>query len=157
MRPIGMRVFLALLVCLVACGGPIDAGDTIGPPTTMVATTGPPTTTVGTTEEATVPEYDTEFSPVVEPARADLAARLDVEESSIEVVSTQAVTWRDGSLGCPQPGMVYTQALVEGSRVVLEHDDRFYDYHAGGVEPFLCESEDEDGGHDSVPPLEGTV
>lgn len=148
MRPIGMRFVLATLVLLVACGEAVDAGET----------TAPPTTAVETTEEETVPEHGGEFAPVVEQSRADLAVRLDVEESSIEVVSAQAVTWRDGSLGCPQPGMMYTQALVEGSRVVLEHDERFYDFHAGADdEPFLCESDAEDGGYDSVPPLEGAT
>ena len=33
------------------------------------------------------------------------------------VVQVEEVTWPDGSLGCPQPGMAYTQALVPGYRV----------------------------------------
>ncbi|HUG75656.1 MAG TPA: hypothetical protein VMM81_08330 [Acidimicrobiia bacterium] len=146
MRLNHMKFALVLVgVFFVACGEAGDAGETTAPPSTMVETT----------EEDTVPEHDGEFAPVVGQSRADLAVRLDVEELSIEVISSQAVTWRDGSLGCPQPGMMYTQALVEGSRVVLEHDERFYDYHAGvDDDPFLCESDAEDGGHDSVPPLE---
>jgi hypothetical protein len=28
-----------------------------------------------------------------------------------EVVSAKAVTWSDGSLGCPEPGKLYTQAF----------------------------------------------
>ena len=35
--------------------------------------------------------------------------------------------------------MKYTQALVEGVRVVLEVDGTRYQYHAGGARPlFLC-------------------
>lgn len=91
-------------------------------------------------------------------ARADLAMHLDVGEASIEIVSTEQVTWSDGSLGCPEPGMFYTQALVEGTRIILEHDGRFFAYHSGADnEPFLCASDDEDGGHDGIPPLEGAV
>ncbi len=90
----------------------------------------------------TEPSYGAELSPVVERARADLATRLGVEESVIEVVSAELVTWSDGSLGCPQPGMMYTQALVEGSRVVLGSEGTLYPYHAGpDGEPFLCEGE----------------
>lgn len=149
MRLKQMKPALLLMLLLVACGGGgADAGET----------TAPPTTNVETTEEETAPEHSGEGAPVVEQSRADLAVRLDVEESSIGVTSVGAVTWSDGSLGCPQPGMMYTQALVDGNRVVLEHDDRFYDYHAGADdEPFLCESDAEDGGYDSIPPLEGTV
>jgi len=73
-------------------------------------------------------------------ATADLARRLDVDPADVEVVSAELVTWRDGSLGCPQPGMVYTQALVDGTRVVLEVAGRRYEYHSGGARgPFLCD------------------
>ncbi len=68
-----------------------------------------------------------------------LAGTLGVDTSMVEVVSQEAVTWRDGSLGCAQPGMLYTQALVEGSRVVLRVDGADYEYHSGGhAEPFHC-------------------
>ena len=73
-------------------------------------------------------------------AVVDLAERLGVALGEIEIVSAEEVTWRDGSLGCPQPGMRYTQALVNGSRIVLRHGDREYHYHSGrGRPPFLCE------------------
>lgn len=73
-------------------------------------------------------------------AVADLATRLDVEVSSIEVVSDEAVTWSDGSLGCAKPGMVYTQALVEGARIVLRLEEKDYEYHSSGdSQPFWCE------------------
>ena len=72
-------------------------------------------------------------------AVADLAAREGVDPSAITVISTDEVTWRDGSMGCPEPGMNYTQALVPGIRVVLELDGVRYEYHAGGARSiFLC-------------------
>ncbi len=73
-------------------------------------------------------------------AVADLAARQGVEATAITVVSTDEVTWRDGSMGCPEPGMNYTQALVPGIRVILELDGVRYEYHSGGGRSmFLCE------------------
>lgn len=72
-------------------------------------------------------------------ARADLADRLGVAPATIELVERSEVTWRDGSLGCPQPGMAYTQALVNGSRIVLRHAGVDYHYHSGrGRQPFYC-------------------
>lgn len=62
--------------------------------------------------------------------KADLVQRAGVQESAITVVWSLAVTWNDGSLGCPKPGMNYTQALVPGYWVVLEADDVIYDYRA---------------------------
>lgn len=69
----------------------------------------------------------------------DLAGRLDVDPSQIGVVDDKAVTWRDGSLGCPELGMNYTQALVPGRRIVLDHAGQFYRYHGAlDREPFPC-------------------
>lgn len=145
------RVMTILLgaVFVVACGQSAE-----GPG----SSDGSSTTVPDSQTSTTVVTYDPALMTVVESARADLADRLDVEESSLQVALAELVTWSDGSMGCPQPGMFYTQALVDGSRVVLKHGDRFFAYHAGVDEmPFLCESEADDGGHDSVPPLEGVV
>lgn len=72
-------------------------------------------------------------------AVADLASRLDVEADAIEVVAEEAVTWRDGSLGCAKEGQFYTQALVDGSRITLRTDGTDYEYHSGGAKPsFWC-------------------
>lgn len=71
---------------------------------------------------------------------ADLQARLGVSAETITVVRDQAVTWPDGSLGCPEPGMAYTQALVDGYWVVLAQGGREYDYRSGRAGFFiLCE------------------
>ncbi len=74
-------------------------------------------------------------------AITDLANRLGIPGSDIEVVTEKIVTWRDGSLGCPKPGMMYTQALVEGTLIVLRAGGRDYSYHSGaGKPPFYCEN-----------------
>ncbi len=70
---------------------------------------------------------------------ADLAARLGIDGSGVTLVSQEEVTWSDGSLGCPQPDMSYTQVLVNGSLVVLEAGGTTYEYHSGvGRDPFYC-------------------
>jgi hypothetical protein len=71
---------------------------------------------------------------------ADLAARLQVRPEEITMVKAEAVVWRDGSLGCPKPGMMYTQSLVPGYQAILEVGGRQYDYHADqGGYFFLCQ------------------
>jgi len=65
--------------------------------------------------------------PAVDAALADAATRFSVQAA---VVKVERVTWRDGSLGCPQPGMAATQALVPGWRVQLAAGERSFDYHA---------------------------
>jgi hypothetical protein len=77
----------------------------------------------------------------VEQAKADLAKRLGVQAADVTVVSSAQVTWRDGSLGCPKPGMFYPQYVVEGVRTILRAGGKEYHYHSGrGRAPFLCEN-----------------
>ena len=55
------------------------------------------------------------------------------------LVSSEAVTWNNGALGCPRPGVMYTQALVDGMRVVVSVDGKSYDYRFGANDrPVLC-------------------
>lgn len=56
------------------------------------------------------------------------------------VVSAENVRFNDGSLGCPQPGVQYIQAQVDGMRVIVEAGGKRYDYRFGqGDVPRLCE------------------
>lgn len=161
-----MRTLVSMLLAgslVTACGAPGSGSTSEPPPTTQAPgateATGHPetaettTTTGGTSMAITDPSPGEPLDRLVEEAVADLATRLQVAPATIEVLRTEEITWPDGSLGCPQPGEAYTQALVEGYRVILRHGARIYLYHAGGEGPiFLCPSEDKDGGHEFVPP-----
>ena len=50
---------------------------------------------------------------------ADLMTRKNIMREEIAVTRAEAVIWPDGSLGCPRPGEMYTQATVEGYWIVL--------------------------------------
>ncbi len=126
-----------LVLALVACGAasePLAAGD---PTTTTVAGDATTVTTEDLTLQTNQPA-DAGLPAVVEAARRDLATRLDVPAEDIAMTSAALVVWNDGSIGCPQPGMSYTQALVDGARITLTHDGTEYVYHQGGDQPFLC-------------------
>jgi hypothetical protein len=60
---------------------------------------------------------------------ADAAKRTGVAASRIKVLSAEKVTWRDGSMGCPEPGGFYPQALVPGFRIRLMAGGDTLDYH----------------------------
>lgn len=70
--------------------------------------------------------------------KADLARRRKAPVEDIEVLRAQAVLWRDGSLGCPKPGQMYTQALVNGYWVILGLHGKEWDYRAGSKHFALC-------------------
>jgi hypothetical protein len=60
----------------------------------------------------------------------DAARRTGMDKATLKVESAEAVTWADGSLGCPQPGMNYTMALVPGYRIKVRVGEQVLDYHA---------------------------
>ena len=72
---------------------------------------------------------------LVDIATADLAAKLGIEKTDIQVAEAGYVTWRDSSIGCPQPDMQYMQVLTNGSRIVLKANNSVYHYHSGGNQP----------------------
>lgn len=130
----------ALLLTLTACasGGTVSGQPSTGP---MNTATPAPTASGGITPPP-VPSGD----PVDVPTARWDAIVADLTTRGVSgtptLVSSEAVMWPDGSLGCPQPGMSYTQAVVEGMRVVVTADGKQYDYRFGasGDSPKLCES-----------------
>lgn len=75
------------------------------------------------------PHRDLSFAPQMLLARKDLAERLGVTEHEILFMTGEGKTWPDGSLGCPQPGEMYTQAEVRGWVLTFRHRQRLYTYH----------------------------
>jgi hypothetical protein len=98
----------------------------------------PPASPPGPAEVSSMPVV-TSVASVTEAALADAAQRTGRSRADLKVLSAEAVTWPDGSLGCPQPGMMYTQALVPGYRVRIEVGGQVLDYHSGrSGRPGLC-------------------
>ena len=67
---------------------------------------------------------------IVQAARADAARRTGYDTAALNVTSAEAVIWPDSSLGCPEPGMMYAQALVPGYRIRIQAGSELLDYHA---------------------------
>jgi len=60
---------------------------------------------------------------------ADAARRFKVIESSVVITAAERLNWNDGSLGCPEPGMNYSQALVPGYRIIAKTVEGSLTYH----------------------------
>jgi hypothetical protein len=150
----GAMLCLALLLaaCIGQPSGTSDlAGGLCAPPTPVQE---PPSTDrrrarltpVGETLPARVTtpagEAVTGEAPqnLLEAIFADAAARSGTPPEAFVLLRAEAVVWNGGSLGCPQPGVMHTQVLVDGYWVVLENGDEAFDYRAiqkGGF--ILCE------------------
>jgi hypothetical protein len=76
------------------------------------------------------PPSTVSLASVTDAALADAARVSGLAPADLEVLSAEPVTWGDGSLGCPQEGMLYSQALVPGYRIRIAAKGRVLDYHA---------------------------
>lgn len=57
----------------------------------------------------------------------------------LTVIRAEAVTWPDGSLGCPEVDMMYTQALVPGYRIIVSTPTGEIAFHGAiGANPKRC-------------------
>jgi hypothetical protein len=76
---------------------------------------------------------------ILESILKEAAALAKVERREIKIVRAESVVWSDGSLGCPEPGMMYTQMLVNGYWIVVEAAGKNYDFRVGSGGSFrLC-------------------
>jgi hypothetical protein len=131
-----LRTFLvvgAAAIVVAACTAGSGAGGSDGP--SAVPGSPEPSSQSGGGGDVSLPPS------IIDPIVADAAARLGVDPSVVTIVSAHAETFSDGSLGCPQPGMMYTQALVDGYQVVVEANGTQLDYRGSGPGQFrLCEN-----------------
>jgi len=67
---------------------------------------------------------------LIEMAKEDLAQRLSIPITQINLVEITEVEWSDSSLDCPQPGMAYLQVITPGYRILLEASGMQHEYHS---------------------------
>jgi hypothetical protein len=129
-----------LATWLAACASPMSAGET-RPTRSAAGTVTQPAT--GRAPPTRIPDVDTAApAPVGEPVSiatvprqvrravvADAAKRFQVAESAVVLARAEQVTWPDGSLGCHEPGRMYTQALVPGYRLLAKTQQGDLAYH----------------------------
>ncbi len=86
-----------------------------------------------------MPVTDAALREMIQAALIDAARRAAPGAVPPALVSAARVTWRDGAIGCPEPGMMYTMALVPGYLIRVRSGNAVLDYHAAlrGA-PVLC-------------------
>jgi hypothetical protein len=67
---------------------------------------------------------------LIEIAMEDLAHRLSIPVTQINLLESAAVVWPDSGLGCSQPGVASAQVLTPGYLILLGYNNNKYEYHA---------------------------
>lgn len=101
--------------------------------TTPSETPAPTSTPQMSRVESQVPEA------ILGPILNEAAKLANVPPQQLVIVRAEAVVWNDGSLGCPEPGMEYAQALINGYWVLIKAAGQTFDFRVGGGGSFrLC-------------------
>ena len=116
--------------------------EVVSPVTVDISKLTPEPTVVGTPQEMPLPGGIDPLQDMTRAMKQDLAKRLGINVTEITVVEVEEVTWPDGSLGCPEPGMGYIQMLTPGFKATLEAGGEEYTYHAAGPDNFVLCGED---------------
>ncbi|HZB94978.1 MAG TPA: hypothetical protein VE268_03365 [Herpetosiphonaceae bacterium] len=151
-----MRIVLIIVLglLLVACGnatvpaGPISDSNVTTTPALEItpAVTAAPTAeiTPGTTLTAT--GASAVASPVAGSVEAKVAQALSkktgVDTSKLVLTAKDALDWPDSALGCPAPGMMYSQIVTPGFKLVYSDGAKTYEVHTdrSGNRAVLCQN-----------------
>ena len=118
-------LYLHLLIASVAAAPAPPSSATAEPPGLTIAQA---------RDDAATPRRQDKMNPemqsTVETAFANAAKRTGIARSALVLVSAEAVTWPDGSLGCTRPGRTYAQAQIPGYRIRIQAGAKMLDYHA---------------------------
>lgn len=79
---------------------------------------------------------------LVQAALLDAARVTGRPRADLRVIDAAAVDWPDGAAGCPEPGVLYPQAVTPGYRIRIQAGTAVLNYHATrhSQEPLLCPS-----------------
>lgn len=136
LRPSGAA--LALTIALVAAACSAGTGASSPTPSAAPGSAAPSPVSSGRPSVPPIelpsgmPTGDGEIPPadIEDAAVAAAAEHAGVDPSEVHIVQASHVTWPDGSLGCPEPGSVYTQALVPGWWIILDAGGKTVDVRA---------------------------
>jgi hypothetical protein len=126
-------VFLIVLD-LVACGPDRGAAGTTNEPIVRS-----PANLTPTQKGETSPVKTGVPKGILDPILNEAAKLANVSREELVIVRAEPVVWSDGSLGCPEPGMEYTQMLTNGYWVVIDAAGQTYDFRVSRDGSFrLC-------------------
>ncbi len=127
-----ITLFIAMSI-LSACAQPTTSGTYPPPvaipvtPTNIAVYVGP--TPVATEIQSTpsVPQVDEKSAE--QAAIQTLAKTYNIASDQVTVVSTEPVTWPNGCLGVVIPGVMCTNIVTPGYRVILQAKGQQYEFH----------------------------
>ncbi len=138
-----IALILALGLLLVSCGaagtptGSTSAGQTATVPTVELKPAPPAAT--NTPASAATPMAPGSVEAKVATA---LGKKVGGDITKLALTAKDAQDWPDSALGCPAPGMMYSQVVTPGFKLTYSDDTQTYDVHTdqSGARAVLCQN-----------------
>ena len=122
----GARAWLWLMLILTLGG----CGQNPGSPSTPVVVTPPQPAVAPLVSPVPGSNLSPEEQQAVAAALQDAATQLGVAASELSLQQIEAREWGDSSLGCPQPGNLYSQIVTPGFLIVINSRGKQLEYHS---------------------------
>jgi hypothetical protein len=136
-----VRVFAVLaLISVAALGIACGSGSGAASPSPVAIPTVAPTPRQPDIPVATRPPVASVPAGILETVQQEASRLSSVPVEQLTLVRADQITWPDGSLGCPQPGEMYTQSLVSGYWIVFRANNQTFDFRVASNGSFhRCE------------------
>lgn len=137
--PIAGAVVAALLLVGCTASGasttplaatPLDGSPSATPAASQATAAPSPTGPAAATAASPQPTLSADATKSVGLAKAALAKKTGTAADQIQIISVTSTRWPTSALGCPQPGMFYSQLVTPGYRIVLQAGGQTYEYHS---------------------------
>lgn len=128
----GPRIALIATIWLIAgctaAGGPASASPYHSLSVDPSAAVKPPLQPIRDPSASMTPGVIDLPPSILDPIVDEIAGLAAIPRGEVIVMVAQAVTFPNGGLGCPKPGVMYTQVTVDGYIVVAVAGGVTYDY-----------------------------
>lgn len=117
-------------VMIPVAGGNAAADASVSPVATPVSPVGALKTEIGGETAMDTAKLDDAAAKMVELVTKQLLTdNAALSADDVQVLQATAQQWRDASLGCPRPGMMYAQVITPGYLIEVKAGGKVYEYH----------------------------
>lgn len=157
---------MGLFICLIPACGPTAAPAVVTPQAPAPPTVNSLATVLPLAEETVIVNQNSATAPIITPIIAEptkmtesqttlppeteaLIARakdmltqiseLKITAGDVSLAAVETRQWRDSSLDCPRPRMMYNQVITPGYLIILDANGKQYEFHTNTRETVvLC-------------------
>ncbi len=119
-----------VMIPIAGSGGSATEAESVSPVATPVSPVTGLKTEIGEDTAMDATNMDGTAAKMVDLVTKQLLAdNAALSADDVEVLQVTALQWRDASLGCPRPGMMYAQVITPGYLIEVKAGGKVYEYH----------------------------